>query len=328
VSDTVPRHRKLPEFDDAQRSVHSRHRKQETPDVSARKARHTGLAVGVGTAAVVMAAALVIGLPALRSGATAGARQAAVGPVAETLGSSVADDASHALDQNPADVAGSSPFSASASARPTASKSGAAGPRASTHAAKTSAKAAAKTQHAATQKAAAAVYLNPLRKVSGLMAERIDMGADFGGSGPVYAIGDAVITNATGDSPGWPGGGWITYQLTDGPASGLVVYLAEDVTPTVQVGQHVTPNTVIAKMYNGSAGIETGWAMPDSSSAESQLPAAGGISGNGPFPTAVGINFEHLLEALGVPESPFNGSATPYGLVPSGYPTNYSSLKS
>jgi murein DD-endopeptidase MepM/ murein hydrolase activator NlpD len=323
VSDSVPRHRKLPEFDDAQRTVRSRHRKQETPEASARRARRTGLTVGAGTAVVVMAAALVMGLPALRSGATAGARQAAIGPVTETLGSNVADDASHALDQNPEDVAGSSPFSASASAKPKASKPGAAKSGAPKRAAKTPAKAAAKTLHAAT-----AVYLNPLRKISGLMAERIDMGADFGGSGPVYAIGDAVITNATGDSPGWPGGGWITYQLTDGPASGLVVYLAEDVTPSVQVGQHVTPNTVIAKMYNGSAGIETGWAMPDSSSAESQLPSAGGISGSGPFPTAVGINFEHLLEALGVPESPFNGSATPYGVVPSGYPASYSSLKS
>jgi murein DD-endopeptidase MepM/ murein hydrolase activator NlpD len=324
VSDTVPRHRKLPEFDDAQRTVRSRHRKQETPEARARKARRTGLTAGVGAAVVVMAAALVIGLPALRSGAAAGARQAATGPVTETLGSSVAGDASHALDQNPADVAGSSPFSASASAKPTAGRPAAAKSSAPKRGAKTPVKsAAAKTQHAATM-----VYLNPLRKISGLMAERIDMGADFGGSGPVYAIGDAVITNATGDSPGWPGGGWITYQLTDGPASGLVVYLAEDVTPSVQVGQHVTPNTVIASMYNGSAGIETGWAMPDSSSAESQLPAAGGISGGGPFPTAVGINFEHLLEALGVPESPFNGSATPYGAVPSGYPANYSSLKS
>ena len=30
-------------------------------------------------------------------------------------------------------------------------------------------------------------YQNPLRDVSGLVPERIDMGVDFGGSGPVYA---------------------------------------------------------------------------------------------------------------------------------------------
>ncbi len=168
------------------------------------------------------------------------------------------------------------------------------------------------------------VYLNPLRSITGLLAERIDMGADYGGSGPIYALGKAVITGATGDSPGWPGGGWITYQLTNGPARGLVVYVAEDVTPTVQVGQHVTSTTEIAKMYNGSAGIETGWATADSSTAESQMPAAGGISGQGPFPSAVGMNFENLLVTLGVPRSPFNGSASTFGMVPSNYPTNWS----
>lgn len=171
------------------------------------------------------------------------------------------------------------------------------------------------------------VYLNPLRAVTGLIPQRIDMGADFAGTGPIYAIGDAIITNATATSPGWPGGGWITYQLTDGPAAGLQVYDAEDVTPTVTVGEHVTASTVIANMYDGGAGIETGWAMPDGSSAESQLSVAGGISGGGPFPTAVGVSFDDLLQALGAPAAPNAGQA-PYGLLPSNYPTNWSSLSS
>jgi len=64
-------------------------------------------------------------------------------------------------------------------------------------------------------------YVNPLRSVSGLVPERIDEGVDFGGTGPVYALGDAVVTNA-GQNAGWPGGGWITYQLTDGPDQGLM----------------------------------------------------------------------------------------------------------
>ena len=144
-------------------------------------------------------------------------------------------------------------------------------------------------------------YINPLRGVSGLVPERIDMGADFGGSGPVYALGDAVITGATGESGGWPGGGWITYQLTDGPDTGLMVYLAEDVTPDVQVGQHVSPSTVIANMFAGGDGIEIGWAQPSGLSAESQLPEAGGIGGDGPFPTRIGLGFDELLQSLGVP---------------------------
>ena len=162
-------------------------------------------------------------------------------------------------------------------------------------------------------------YVNPLRSVSGLVPERIDEGVDFGGSGPVYALGDAVVTNA-GENAGWPGGGWITYQLTDGPDQGLMVYLAEDVTPTVQVGQHVTPSTVIGNMFNGGDGIETGWAQPTGVSAESELPEAGGIGGGGPFPTKVGLNFDQLLVLLGVPVAP-NGGDVAYGLLPANYPT-------
>lgn len=169
------------------------------------------------------------------------------------------------------------------------------------------------------------VYLNPLRSVTGLIPQRIDMGVDFAGSGPVYPIGNAVVTGATSSNAGWPDGGWITYQLTDGPAAGLMVFVAEDVQPTVEAGEHVTPTTVIANMYNGSAGIETGWAMPDGSSAESQLAVAGGISGDGPFPTLVGANFEQLLVALGVPAAPNAGEAG-YGVLPSNYPTSWTGL--
>jgi hypothetical protein len=165
-------------------------------------------------------------------------------------------------------------------------------------------------------------YLNPLRAVSGLIPERIDQGVDFGGSGPVYALGDAVITNAAdGYSTGWPGGGWITYQLTDGPDAGLMVYLAEDVTPAVQVGQHVSSSTVIANMFAGADGIETGWAQPTGLNAESELPQAGGIGANGPFPTRIGVNFEELLQSLGVPAAP-NSTQPAYGLLPDNYPAD------
>jgi hypothetical protein len=180
--------------------------------------------------------------------------------------------------------------------------------------------AAAQPSHSPQPKATvSAAYQNPLRAVSGLVLERVDMGVDFGGAGPVYALGDGVITNATGDSTGWPGGGWITYQLTDGPDAGLVVYVAEDVKPTVEVGQKVTSSTVIANMFNGGDGIETGWATSDSSTAESQMAAAGGIGGNGPFPTIVGLSFEAVLESVGVPAAP-NANEPGNGLLPAGYP--------
>lgn len=165
-------------------------------------------------------------------------------------------------------------------------------------------------------------YLSPMREVSGLIPERVDMGADFSGTGPVYAIGAGVVTEAMMTNSGWPGGGWITYQLTDGPAVGEVVFLAEDVVPTVQVGQKVTPQTEIGHMTGGGDGIETGWAMLDSASSESEMPEAGGIDGGGPFPTAIGINFDNLLRALGVPAAPNYGPPLS-GLVPPRYQVDW-----
>jgi hypothetical protein len=280
------------------------------------------LAAIAGTIMVVGAAAagLAIYLPGSTNSHTAGGAALGGKPVADSLGRTVANGAGLAIGAVP-DI-GATPHAKPTAASRASSGHASSGHASGGHASKPAAHAAraAATTHSQ-PKPAATVYLNPFRAATGLQAQRIDMGADFAGGGPVYALGNAVITNAIGNSPGWPGGGWITYRLTDGPAAGLMVFLAEYVTPTVQVGQHVTSSTVIANM-RGS--IETGWAMPDGSSAESQLPVAGGISGQGPFPTAVGSNFEKLLVALGVPPSPFNANAAPFGVLPSNYPTRYS----
>jgi hypothetical protein len=167
--------------------------------------------------------------------------------------------------------------------------------------------------------AVAPVYLNPLRNTDDLVLERIDQGVDFSGSGPVYALGDGVVTNASADYPGWDGG-WITYQLTDGPAAGLMVYVAEDITPSVQIGQQVSASTVIGEMFEGGEGIEMGWAQPSGANAESQLPVAGAVGGLGPFPTMVGLNFDELLETVGVPAAP-NRYQPASGLLPENYPS-------
>ena len=165
-------------------------------------------------------------------------------------------------------------------------------------------------------------YRNPLRGVTGLVPERIDDGVDFAGSGPVYALGDGVVTGASGSNFGWPGGGWITYRLTSGPGVGLMGYVAEDIIPAVAVGQHVSSATALGTMYNGGDGIETGWAQQTSLSAESELPEAGGIGGLGPFPTRIGLNFDELLQSLGVPAAP-NRAQPAHGLLPAGYPASW-----
>jgi len=158
-------------------------------------------------------------------------------------------------------------------------------------------------------------YVNPLRAISGLNPERIDQGVDYSGYGPIYAIGDGVVLNTV--NAGWPGGTFITYRLTDGPASGLVVYAAEDIYPMVQVGQTVTPNTVLGEMYEGPDGIETGWA---DSSGQGYTMAHDYGQFNGSNSTAFGYNFSQLLQYLGAPGGILQNNP-PTGTLPPGWPT-------
>ncbi len=161
--------------------------------------------------------------------------------------------------------------------------------------------------------ASAAGYANPFRAAVALSPERIDQGVDFGGAGPIYAIGDGTVLSTV--NGGWPGGTFIAYQLTDGPAAGLVVYAAEDISPQVYVGESVTPDTVLGTMYGGPTGIETGWAS--GGSGETMAMTAGEYGGANS--TAFGLNFSQLLQSLGAPGGILQGAA--YGTLPSGWPT-------
>ncbi len=157
-------------------------------------------------------------------------------------------------------------------------------------------------------------YENPLRGAQGLSPERIDQGVDYMAYGPIYAIGDGVVLSTV--NGGWPGGTFITYKLESGPAAGLVVYAAEDINPTVSIGQQVTANTVIGEIYEGWTGIETGWA--NGSEGDTMAMVAGQF--NGSNSTAFGWNFDQLLVSLGAPGGILQQSV-PSGAVPSGWPT-------
>ncbi|MHB1486267.1 MAG: coiled-coil domain-containing protein [Acidimicrobiales bacterium] len=157
-------------------------------------------------------------------------------------------------------------------------------------------------------------YANPLRAVSSLAPARIDQGVDYGGFGPIYAIGDGVVLSTV--NAGWPGGTFISYRLTNGAASGLVVYAAEDIYPAVQVGQTVFPDTVLGQMYEGPAGIETGWA-DSSGDGVTMAHTYGQFSGSNS--TAFGYNFSQLLNSLGAPGGVLQNDP-PTGNLPPGWP--------
>jgi murein DD-endopeptidase MepM/ murein hydrolase activator NlpD len=157
-------------------------------------------------------------------------------------------------------------------------------------------------------------YANPLRAISALTPERIDQGVDYSGYGPIYAIGDGVVLSTV--NSGWPGGTFISYRLSDGPASGLVVYAAEDIDPSVAVGQSVTVGTVLGTMYEGPDGIETGWADPSGDGVTMAMDARQFSGANS---TAFGANFSELLASLGAPPGVAQNEP-PTGSLPQGWP--------
>ena len=147
-------------------------------------------------------------------------------------------------------------------------------------------------------------YKNPIGP--GLTPGRVDMGVDYGGAGPVYALGNGKITSVY--NSGWPGGGFIGLQLSDG--SGRYVYYAEDISPAVQVGQTVTAGQLIG--HATGAGIEVGWAAPPGTgqtmAAATGQDKAGLAQGDpGYYPTAYGVNFSNLIRSLGGPAGIVSG---------------------
>jgi len=163
-------------------------------------------------------------------------------------------------------------------------------------------------------------YVNPLRGVTGLTPERIDQGVDYAGSGPIYAIGNGVVVNTY--NSGWPGGAFISYRLTDGPAEGDVVYVAENVVPAVSVGEQVTPATVLGTLIDAYPDMETGWADPPGYG-DTLAMAAGQWSSYddaNDIPTAYGTNFSQLLASLGAPGG-LSLAAPVSGTLPAGWPT-------
>ncbi len=157
-------------------------------------------------------------------------------------------------------------------------------------------------------------YANPLRGVNALVPQEIDQGVDYCGSGPVYAVGEGIVVNVY--SPGWPSGVFISYRLVSGPAVGRYVYVAEDVTPEVHLGERVGASTIVGVVHDAKTCMETGWADPPSRFAF----AAGHSQFDGRNSTAFGLNFSALLVRLGARP----GLPQPYGSpgsLPASWPT-------
>lgn len=163
-------------------------------------------------------------------------------------------------------------------------------------------------------------YKNPFRDIHNLRPERIDMGVDYAGSGPVYALGSGTVKNLI--NSGWNYGGYdafISVLLDSGPAAGKYSYMAEACVPvdSLHVGQHVDADTVICNMINPSdTGIETGWGAAPGTGETMAISEGGGYTEG--YATEFGENYNDLLVKLGTP----SGTQQPrMGSIPSDWPT-------
>jgi hypothetical protein len=161
-------------------------------------------------------------------------------------------------------------------------------------------------------------YCDPYRDVAHLAPERIDQGVDYAGSGPIYALGPGTIDYyANRTDTGWPGGTFVAYKLSAGPAAGKVIYLAEniDLDPQLKSGSFVYNGTALGTLVNASPNSESGWGV-----AGEGISAEYGCYTEG-CTTPLGINFNQLLVCLKAP----SGIVEQTGCCPkpTGWPTDW-----
>ncbi len=136
-------------------------------------------------------------------------------------------------------------------------------------------------------------YFNPFAHAQ-VTPSRIDQGVDYGGTGPIDALGPGRVVLASTTDAGWGNGdGWVSYQLTGGSYSGDYVYVGEGITPTVSQGQLIAAGQQIGTFTGHS--IEIGFAL-----GQGDLALAHNVHHEG-ADTAGGRAMNSLLTSLGAP---------------------------
>jgi murein DD-endopeptidase MepM/ murein hydrolase activator NlpD len=172
-------------------------------------------------------------------------------------------------------------------------------------------------------------YVNPLRAITGLQAQRIDMGVDYAGSGPLLAIGRARVifasNNVGGPESCWgrtcapPGSGMVVYRLLNGPFAGKYVYIVEAITVKVKPGQTVRVGQTIAILHHVSPNLEIGWAAghgPETLAVKFGHQCS--CVDPGGWTSVEGRNFNSFLVWLGAPSGYLQ--STPKQHMPRGWP--------
>jgi hypothetical protein len=164
-------------------------------------------------------------------------------------------------------------------------------------------------------------WVNPIGK--GAVPARIDMGVDYTGRFPLYAMGSGTIVNVY--NSGWPGGKFIGLHLD----TGQYMYYAENISPSVRVGERVSAGQLIGNALGSYPFVEVGWAAPPGTG-QTMAAKAGqqNKSGDpGAYSTAYGVNMSDTIKSLGGPA----GILTPGGVrgsVPAGFDSTQATLTS
>jgi tail lysozyme len=149
-------------------------------------------------------------------------------------------------------------------------------------------------------------YVNPLSKATGIVWERTDQGVDASmvvGS-PILALGDSTVKMIITFFEGEPA---IVLQLDNGPLTGDLWYVSEQITPTVTVGQTVQAGETVAIYAPSGTAIEMGWWQPGPGAYPLGHDYDGDAYDEG-IATVPGADFRYLLDQLGA------GSGTGQGL--------------
>jgi hypothetical protein len=164
-------------------------------------------------------------------------------------------------------------------------------------------------------------YCDPYRDLGSLTPERIDQGVDYAGAGPIYAMGPGTVDvyyDRTDTS--WPGGTFVSYKLSVGPAAGRVIYLAEniDLSPSLKSGSFVYSGTALGTLVNAYPNSESGWGVAGAGyTAEHSCYTEGCM-------TPLGVNFNKLLVCLKAPSGTMGtGGCCPQ---PTGWPSDWCTL--
>lgn len=163
---------------------------------------------------------------------------------------------------------------------------------------------------------------NPFRDLKNSGVSRVDGGYDYGGSngsGPIYAAcpAEIVLVAPTSSSSGWPGspGAYVKYKMTAGKAKGLYIFIAEDCTPKVKVGDTVDTNTPICDYQDHGTNLETGWASGGGGTGYVEW-SDYNSHGGGNWASNSGMDVDKFLQTLGLPHDNVNAGPSTAGPPP------------